>query len=264
VDIEHDYSASKEGLIRPVLATIINTINEAEVISRKYTVSHDPKDKQPGPDDNIAQLCDKVAQLALTRQKKTRLGKKLQWALYDKQHFDDLIKTISNLVDKLVELFLAISATQTLCVQDLEQITDSGDETQLQVIREASAHIDRPMLEAIQQVLQFNDNRYQHHILNDQAQAHYEDVFICGDQVIHNHYTSTITPIEAATLPTGNLHWNIVRPKHPYFTGRDDILLALEGETEKCSREQWRPGTVPYRDTWHGRSREERALSSSC
>lgn len=34
----------------------------------------------------------------------------------------------------------------------------------------------------------------------------------------------------------GNVHWNIVRPKHPYFTGRDDILLKLEEKLRNAAK----------------------------
>jgi len=175
VDITDDYPIERQKLIRPVLASILNTLNDVQKISVKYAGDGVSDADSLRQDDNIGQICSKVEKLVVARQKKTPLMKKVKWALYQKHHFDELIRVTSGLVDNLVDLFPATKATQLqLCAQDLEQITQASNDEQLQLVQAASEKVDVPMSKVAETAIQ--GHRYQGNILNSLARGHYGDM----------------------------------------------------------------------------------------
>ncbi|KAF2022602.1 hypothetical protein EK21DRAFT_105696 [Setomelanomma holmii] len=77
-------------------------------------------------DPPIAKLHEKMRQLAIERQNQSSVRQKAKWALYQEKHFRRLIEDITELVDSLVELFLATQQVQRdLCDTEVSAIGEN-------------------------------------------------------------------------------------------------------------------------------------------
>ena len=135
-------------------------------ISELFDVAKEASDKlmpRPSNDDPVFQGSDmqslastlhgQMRQLSLNRRNpksKASLRQRVHWALYDKNHFERLIKDIIDLVSGLTELFPAAkSSQQTLCKAEVDQI----DKAALAVLKQAISGQDSDLEKALSTAL---------------------------------------------------------------------------------------------------------------
>ncbi|KIL83577.1 hypothetical protein FAVG1_13207 [Fusarium avenaceum] len=66
----------------------------------------------------LRKLVFSMRKITKARQKKTKLGTKIKWALYKKSHFEALIEDVARLVDKITELFPNLETQQKVLAKE--------------------------------------------------------------------------------------------------------------------------------------------------
>ncbi|OQN95171.1 hypothetical protein B0A48_18697 [Cryoendolithus antarcticus] len=70
-------------------------------------------------------LHERMLKICHYRQRGASMGKKAKWAIYKKEHFQNLVGNVDMLVRGLVELFLATHPSQSvLCDDEAEEFRD--------------------------------------------------------------------------------------------------------------------------------------------
>lgn len=92
-------------------------------------------------------LHQKMRDLAIRRQGRTKLRGKIRWALYEQKKFSRLVEDIDDLVKSLVDLFPAAAPVQQqLCESELFEVTTPGS---LSFLKEAISEHDSHLREGI-------------------------------------------------------------------------------------------------------------------
>jgi hypothetical protein len=155
VSLEGPFSSvSNIQLAEKALGQIIELFADTERISIKYESATNPQDgslavynPQIDLDPAIANLHEKLRQLAIERQNRSSIRQKAKWALYEKKYFRRLIANITELVDNLVELSPATQQSQrNLC--DLE-VSAIGEGEGRSVLEELAAAQDKLLEQAM-------------------------------------------------------------------------------------------------------------------
>lgn len=136
-----------------VLGHILDLFAHAERIAREF-------EGKAGPNDPGLQICDlqrdlgptakslheKMRDLSLRRQNRTRLRYKAKWALYKEEDFKKLIVEISNLTNDLIELFPAATHTRKkICQAELSEISQAASYNGLGLLRGSAAGQDEDL-----------------------------------------------------------------------------------------------------------------------
>jgi hypothetical protein len=133
-----------------LLGQIIDLFAEAEGVSSKYQSRNGSLmvyDPQTDLDPATATLHQKMRQLAIQRQNRSSIKQKTKWALYQEKQFRRLIEDITELVDKLVELFpAAMQSQRELCDTEVSAV---GEGESISVLREIAASQDKLLEQAI-------------------------------------------------------------------------------------------------------------------
>lgn len=150
-----------------LLGQIIELFAEAEGVSHKYKsrVKSDDNGLVYNPQTDLepamAELHQRMRQLAIDRQNRSSLRQKAKWALYQEKQFRRLIEDITELLDDLVELFPASQQSQRdLC--DLE-VSNIGETKATSALREIAADQDKLLEEAFTRAT--NAAETSHHIV---------------------------------------------------------------------------------------------------
>jgi hypothetical protein len=129
-----------------LLGKIIELLTDAECATPqdKSLVVFDP---QKDLDPPMTTLHDKMRQLSIKRQNRSRVLQKTKWALYKEKQLRHLIEDITELIEGLVELFPASQQAQhDLC--DTEESVVGGNEG-VSVLKEIAAAQDKFLEQAI-------------------------------------------------------------------------------------------------------------------
>lgn len=131
-----------------VLEQVIELFADAEGVSNKFKSKTEPHDvslvvydTKMDLDPSTAKLHEEMRRLSLERQNRTGIRQRAKWALYREKQFRRLIEDVTDLVDKLVEIFPAAQQIQRdLCDEEVSVIkagTDSEGVSLLKTIAEA-------------------------------------------------------------------------------------------------------------------------------
>ncbi|KAH7069947.1 prion-inhibition and propagation-domain-containing protein [Paraphoma chrysanthemicola] len=137
-----------------LLGQIIELFAEAEGVSSKYKSRTQPRDDslmvydpQTELDPAMAELHQKMHQLAIERQNRSGMRQKAKWALYQEKQFRRLLEDITDLINDLDHLFPAAQQTQRdLCDAEVSTL---GQGEGITVLREIAADQDKLLEEAI-------------------------------------------------------------------------------------------------------------------
>jgi hypothetical protein len=112
-------SISKDDIPKAekVLGELIRLFKETEEKAAEYKIGKSSNELQVHNDNTdldplTSSLHLQMRNLSINRQNRTPLRKKVKWALYDEQHFKDLIGKITTLANDLVDLFPAAEEKQ--------------------------------------------------------------------------------------------------------------------------------------------------------
>ena len=132
-----------------LLGHIINLFHQAEEASRKFEISHSVNDASIA-DENLpasaASLRQRIRDICRRRQRATSKAKKAKWALYEREHLNNLINDVQTLVSDLVDLYPAEAAQRQLCDREAEEI--QNEET-LPALKAIAAEQDKLLDQAI-------------------------------------------------------------------------------------------------------------------
>ena len=127
-----------EKLAQDLLGQILNTVGDAERISERFKKNTSTQgldstalpvdDANPELSPNFQRLHRIMSERAKQRQKRTSFSQKFTWAIYEKRYFDRLIDDVTDLVNRLVELFpTAKEGQKALCKADVLAIKETRD-----------------------------------------------------------------------------------------------------------------------------------------
>jgi hypothetical protein len=162
VDINNDARFadvnSADDNIRTAKATlgqILNLFGRAYAESSAFKVTARPDDlalfdSSSNTNHTVMALRNSMRDLALKRQKRTSLSKKISWALYKQKFLTRLIEDIQELLDGLENIFPRHEAYQRIVEMEIEEV---GDAPRLQLLSEA-AQDDSLLREAADKKLQ--------------------------------------------------------------------------------------------------------------
>ena len=151
-------SAQNVSKADAILGQVLDLFADAKGMSTKFEGRVKPGDQsllvydpQTELEPITASLHERMRELSLIHQSRTGLREKVKWALYEEKQFRRLIEDITDLVDKLVELFPAAEASQRrLCEVEVSEI---GTES-LPVLKETVVNQDRYLEAAVSKVLE--------------------------------------------------------------------------------------------------------------
>lgn len=109
----------------------------------------------------MAQLHEKMRQLAIERQDRSGVRQKAKWALYQEKQFKQLIEDITELFNALETLLPTTQQTQReLCDTEVSAI---GEGEGISLLREIAAAQDKLLEQAIKKAVK--ETRESHHIV---------------------------------------------------------------------------------------------------
>ncbi|KAG8525685.1 uncharacterized protein KY384_000445 [Bacidia gigantensis] len=152
--LEERFGSQNVGHARSLLEQILGLFAEAESVSGKYKSRSEPHDGQLETFDprvdlepTVADLHNKMTELAASRQNKTGFRQRAKWALFEEKTSRRLIEDITDLIDGLVKLFRASQETQReLCDTELSSISTKEN---IQVLGDIAEEQDKFLKDAI-------------------------------------------------------------------------------------------------------------------
>ena len=141
-----------------ILGHILDLFADAERVSERHRIRaphsdqslavHDPAaDLDPTP----LSLHEKMRELTIRRQGQTGLRQKVKWALYKEKEFSRLIEDIGDLVQSLIDLFPAATATQRkLCESEVSELATKDS---LPMLKEVAEDQDTYLKDAISRAI---------------------------------------------------------------------------------------------------------------
>ena len=190
VELKSKQDATK---VESILGGIIAIFAEAECVSKRFESEHSVSrivrsSPENGVDVNIQSMHEKMARLAMQRQRRSKITQKMSWALYEEDHFRKILGDVSTLIDGLVNLFPPAQKIQReLCRADVEEV--KSDASCLGVLEQCAKGVDLSFQEAIQHAASSgSSHEYFGNSILEEARAHYgdqidEDVAVRG----HSH-----------------------------------------------------------------------------
>ena len=152
-----------------LLGQVFNLFADAEGVSHKYKIQNKSDSNslaiynpQTDLSSEMASLHEKMRGLSIKRQNNSGLRQKTKWALYEGEHFRQLIGNITKLVDDLVDLFPASKQSQReLCDAEVS-VLGSGEA--ITVLQEIAASQDKLLEQAINAQARDSTFAKSHHI----------------------------------------------------------------------------------------------------
>lgn len=151
VDIQNDPKMGRPDATSEQIQTVKNTLYQILVlfadsakISQHYKLSGTTGEdlsvlSTDSMDSVFVALNNSMRELAIKRQKRSNILKIMQWALYRKSDFKNLIEGISSLIDNIENIFPAPQARVTLVRQEA---TELHDRRALELVESAAKGVD--------------------------------------------------------------------------------------------------------------------------
>jgi len=218
-------------LLANILGSIGDVFLEMEEKSKKFASRARPNDLDISAikvDSNASKEALRVTlrKIANKRQKRSSLGQKTRWALYERKHFQRLLEDVSGFINDLEKLFpaqrLEVEKYRIqLCQEEVEQIdADQDDGELLNIAGEISANVikddgdgktvlDSVLQEAVkaQLSLKRTGNRYGKITGTGNAQILAGDDVAAGEHVqsaLGGHEYGDVTGSKNAVMMAGN------------------------------------------------------------
>jgi hypothetical protein len=136
---------SKLRIAKDTLFQILVLFSDSEKTSKKFhlgaTHSLVPVYKTSDIQDSmVADVNNKMQELAIKRQRGSSLLKLTSWALYNREKFSKLLGSITSLLDKLEKLFPAPEAEKQLAEQEIKLMADAST---LELLQKLASGVDK-------------------------------------------------------------------------------------------------------------------------
>jgi hypothetical protein len=148
---------------RALLGDILVTFEDAQRVSQRYKLKAE-QDDQPSKllvydhnsvdsslEPSFEQLHKWSRSVTKMRQKRTSVGRKIRWALYEKKHFERLIDDIKDKIESLETVFPAAEETlletrQQLCAAEISELKDDAA---LALLQQTARDNDKLLLDSV-------------------------------------------------------------------------------------------------------------------
>ncbi|OQN95378.1 hypothetical protein B0A48_18613 [Cryoendolithus antarcticus] len=132
-------------------------------------------------------LRERMQKICHQRQRGTSIGKKAKWAIYKKEHFQNLVGNVDTLVRDLVELFPATHPSQSvLCDEEAEEFRDVEA---LDLLKDIAKAHDAPFADSLAKLTGRSGTTYKTWNNKDNTRVLNQ---IAGDQTLYGAQTFTL------------------------------------------------------------------------
>ncbi|KAI7259286.1 hypothetical protein KC343_g2332 [Hortaea werneckii] len=125
---------------KELIGHIIRLFSDTEELAEKFADKHSELvaiDEDADGLGDARQLCQKMHNICIRRQRQSSAVTKARWSLYSKEKFVELVENLQFLVDDLVNLFpgeTKVSIEEKLCDQEARELRDEKALPKLQAL----------------------------------------------------------------------------------------------------------------------------------
>lgn len=173
--------------VEELLGEIMVCFEDAEKVSQRFktkcsnTTELQVCNADTELEPNLQAMHNKMRDLALRRQQRSGFRQKTAWVLHEKKAFDRLISDVTELAEKLIQLFPATQQRQEELIA--EEVREIKAEPAFAEVETAAEGIDTLLVSWIQQGLAAQgSHNFTRNTVTDEADAHYGDQYARGAQ----------------------------------------------------------------------------------